>query len=240
MKIGIIGYGKMGRAIEKEAVARGHEIAFTIGREKIDIGILRNADVAIEFSVPEAAPENIKSCIDAGIPVVVGTTAWYDHYDEIVQYVKDHNGSLFTASNFSIGVNLFFEVNRHLARLMNEYGQYDVEMEETHHIHKLDAPSGTAITLAEGLISKLNRKKQWVCQEGDTTLHSGSLDLKIIAHREDEVPGTHVVRYFSEIDEIEIKHTAKSRLGFAQGAVVASEWIIKNKGVFTMKDLLNI
>lgn len=240
MKLGIIGYGKMGRAIEKVAIERGHRIAYTIGREGYIPDLLRQADVAIEFSVPEAAPANIRACLEAGVPVAVGTTAWYHQYDELAQLAKTKNGTLFTASNFSIGVNLFFAVNRYLAGLMNDYPAYDVSMEEIHHIHKLDAPSGTAITLAEGILAELGRKNKWVCQEGDAEVDITSLDLKIVSKRENEVPGTHLIRYASEIDEIEIKHTAKSRLGFAQGAVTAAEWLAGKKGVFTMKDLLNL
>ena len=231
MKIILIGYGKMGRAIEKIAVARGHEIA---GR--IDIGdaqALPAADVAIEFTQPESAVANIHRCIDAGIPVVVGTTGWQAHRTAIEQYVREKNGALFTTSNFSPGVNIFFHLNQYLARLMNTQDGYHVSMEETHHTQKKDAPSGTAITLAEGIIGNFSNIKSW-------SVPGAPLQdaVEITSLRIDPAPGTHVIRYQSAIDDIEIRHTAHSREGFATGAVLAAEWLPGKKGVFGMNDLL--
>jgi len=232
MKIALLGYGRMGQAIEKIAIERGHEIVIRKDIEpvELDLGI---ADAAIDFSHPTAAFENIKNCIDSGVPVISGTTGWLDKYDEIVSYCKTMDGSLIYASNFSIGVNLFFNLNLQLAKLMNNIGAYDVSMKETHHIHKLDAPSGTAISLAEDVIEN-SEKAKWSIEsrEKDT--------LFIDVEREGEVPGTHEVSYTSSIDSIEIKHTAFNRTGFALGAVVAAEWLKDKKGVFEMKDVLSL
>jgi len=238
MKIAILGYGKMGKIIESIALERGHSISLKSDREGFEVSELKGSDVAIEFSVPGAAVENIKKCIQANVPVVVGTTAWYDSYDEMRKLVLSENGALLTATNFSIGVNIFFDINRRLAKLMNPHSDYDVQIDEIHHLQKLDAPSGTGITIAEGILEEIDRKKQWVCQEGNNVPETTSLDLKIIAHREPGVPGTHEVTYSSEIDTIELKHTAHNRKGFAQGSVIAAEWLVDKKGVFTMKDVL--
>ncbi len=232
MKIALLGYGKMGKTIERIAVERGHEVVL-----KIDINHpvydIKIADVAIDFSQPNAAFSNLKNCIEHGIPVVSGTTGWLSKYDDIVDFCKAKNGAFIYASNFSIGVNLFFKVNEYLAKLMKNIEGYGVEMEEIHHIHKLDEPSGTAISLAEQIIDNSD-KKNW-------NLHKSDIDnLKINSKREGEVPGTHIIKYASNVDSIEIKHTAFNRNGFALGAVVAAEWIIGKKGVFTMKDVLGI
>lgn len=239
MKIAILGYGKMGKIIEELALQRGHTISVKTDRAGFVPDDIRGSDVAIEFSIPTAAPGNIRNCIKAGVPVVVGTTAWYEHFNEIKSAVLEKNGSLLTATNFSIGVNIFFEINRRLAEMMNPYEEYDVEVDEIHHLQKLDAPSGTGITIADGIISELDRKKQWVCQEGDNQAETSSLDLKIVSHREKGVPGTHEVHYNSEIDSIKIKHTAHNRKGFALGSIVAAEWLSDKTGVFTMKDVLS-
>jgi 4-hydroxy-tetrahydrodipicolinate reductase len=239
MKIALIGYGKMGKAIEDEAMARGHEIVLRAGRAW-DVNNLSGADVAIEFSRPESAEENILRCFDMDIPVIVGTTGWYHLYPEIKEKAQLENRSMLTASNFSIGVNLFFKLNEQLAKLMNPHAEYDVIMNEIHHTKKLDAPSGTAITLAEGILDHLDRKKKWVGLMADTKETGSSFDLKIISHRLEDIPGTHIVSYGSEIDEITISHIARSRKGFALGAVIAAEWLKGRKGVFTMNDVLNL
>ena len=232
MKIALLGYGRMGQAIEKIALERGHEIVIRKDVEPIemDLGI---ADVAIDFSHPSAAYDNIKNGIDHGVPVVSGTTGWLDRYDDIVAYCEKKKGSFIYASNYSIGVNLFFNLNAYLAKMMKNIGEYDVSMEEIHHIHKLDAPSGTAITLARDVIEHSNKKKWSIASpEAD--------DLFIKVKREGEVPGTHKVSYTSAIDSIEIKHTAFNRTGFALGAVVAAEWLKDKKGIFHMKDVLHL
>lgn len=232
MKIALLGYGRMGQAIEKIALERGHEIVIRKDIEPVAIE-LSSADVAIDFSHPLAAFDNIKSCIDEKVPVVSGTTGWLDRYDEIRNYCEQHDGSFIYASNFSIGVNLFFSLNSYLAKMMHKISDYEVDMEEIHHIHKLDAPSGTAISLANGILPYTD-KKQW-------TIEAPSEDqLMINVKREGEVPGTHTVRYTSPIDAIEIKHTAFSRAGFALGAVVAAEWLQHKKGIYQMKDVLDL
>ena len=195
-----------------------------------DIGI---ADVAIDFSQPQAAFDNLKNCLDNGVPVICGTTGWLSKYDEITKFCKEKDGAFIYASNFSIGVNLFFKVNEYLAGLMKNIEGYDVEMEEIHHIHKLDEPSGTAISLAEQII-KNSEKEKWDLNRSDVK------NLLINSKREGEVPGTHIVKYTSNVDAIEIKHTAFNRKGFALGAVVAAEWLIGKKGVFSMKDVLGV
>ena len=231
MKIALLGYGKMGKTIEKIALERGHTIVI-----KADIGSeydITDADVAIDFSVPEAAFGNITKCIDNGVPVISGTTGWLKDFDKAVALCNKKQGSFIYASNFSLGVNIFFELNKNLAKMMAALDQYKVRMEETHHTQKLDAPSGTAITLANGIIAETNYKK-W-------TLDTPKADeIGIVAKRIENVPGTHEIVYESKVDTIEIKHTAHSREGFALGAVIASEWIIGKKGVFSMKDVLNI
>ena len=239
MNIGLIGYGKMGKAIEAIALARGHKITLKANRNW-NISDLAGCDVAIEFSTPDSAVENIEKCFEMNIPVAVGTTGWYNEYERLSNYSKNNNKCLLTASNFSIGVNLFFKLNEYLATMMNSYPNYEVSMAETHHVHKLDAPSGTAITLAEGVIKHIDRKNNWISQLADTKSDAGEFDLNIVSHRIDEVPGTHNIKYTSDIDEIEIIHTAHNRNGFALGAVIAAEWLVDKKGVFTMKDVLSL
>ncbi len=236
MKIALSGYGKMGKEIEKIALERGHEIVVTFndsddwaGKEEE----LANADVAIEFSMPQSVVSNIFRCFDAGTPVVVGTTGWFDQLQHVREVCWKHNRSLLYASNFSVGVNLFFEVNKMLAKLMNEHEEYHVSVEETHHTAKLDSPSGTAISLANDIIDRMDNKNVWVNEKSDK-----EYELEILSHREESVPGTHVVKYESDIDTIEITHTAKSRVGFAKGAVLAAEWLVNKKGVYTMSDLI--
>lgn len=236
MKIALIGYGKMGKAIEGLALERGDEIVLKITSK--DMGRLtpeniQKADVAIDFSRPEYAYENIALCINTGVPCVSGTTGWLSKYNDVVTLCKEKRGAFLYASNFSIGVNLFFNLNKHLSGLMQSQSQYDVRMEEIHHTEKLDAPSGTAITLAEQIIAALDRKKSWKNKE------SKEADvLPIISKREENVPGTHTILYRSAIDEIEIKHTAFSRKGFAQGALEAAHWLRDKQGVFSMADVL--
>ncbi len=232
MKIALLGYGRMGKAIEKIALERGHEIVIRKDVEPVDID-LSIADAAIDFSHPLAAYDNIKDCIDSKVPVVSGTTGWLDKFDEIKAYCKEQDGAFIYASNYSIGVNLFFNLNAYLAKMMEQMKEYDVAMEEIHHIHKLDAPSGTAISLANDIIEN-SEKKQWSIESPQSD------DLFINVKREGEVPGTHQVSYTSAIDSIEIKHTAFNRTGFALGAVVAAEWLHKRKGVFNMKDVLGL
>lgn len=233
MKIALIGYGKMGKTIEQIAIERGHTIVAK--HTSTDRPSLSDADVAIEFSVPSSAIKNISNCIESNIPVVVGTTGWYAHFDAVSSKVQSTNGALFYASNFSVGVNLFFELNQKLAQLMENIDGYNVEMTEIHHVHKLDAPSGTAITLANGILENNSLKQSWSCNEPVT-----ADKLNIIAERTDEVPGTHSIEWKSEIDAITIKHEAFSRKGFALGAVLAAEFLVGKTGVFTMKDLLHL
>ena len=238
MKIALVGYGKMGKTIESIALERGHTVLL-----KIDIDSqaeftkenLQQADVAIEFTGPHSAKTNILTCLDAGIPVVSGSTGWLDSWDEVVSCCKEKNGSLLYASNFSVGVNIFFELNKKLAQLMNGHNDYAISMEEVHHTQKKDAPSGTAITLAEQIMQQIPAKKTWVNEAStDVTV------LPIISKREDPAPGTHSIKYSSAIDDIEIIHTAHSRQGFALGAVLAAEYIFNKQGIFSMKDVLNI
>jgi 4-hydroxy-tetrahydrodipicolinate reductase len=236
MKIALSGYGKMGKEIEKIALDRGHEIVVRFNDPDDWVGKgeeLKQADVAIEFSMPHSVVSNIFKCFDANVPVVVGTTGWFGQLEHVKQVCKEHDRSLLYASNFSIGVNLFFEVNRVLAKLMNEHEGYEPLLEETHHTAKVDSPSGTAIKLANDIIDNLDRKDVWKNEKTER-----DFELEILSHRVENVPGTHVVKYASEIDDIEISHTAKSRVGFAKGAVIAAEWLIDKKGVYTMSDLL--
>lgn len=234
MKIALIGYGKMGKTIERIAIERGHEIVARIDSDNMaDFDKVKDADVAIEFTRPESAVSNLSKCFDLGVPVVCGTTGWLAEYDNVVAACKNANGAFFYASNYSLGVNIFFEINRRLAALMNTTPQYDVKMTEVHHTQKLDAPSGTAITLAKDILANISRKKAWICNEEGTPA-----DLVITAERTDPAPGTHIVTYDSAVDTIEITHTAHSREGFALGAVMAAEWIKGKKGVFSMRDLL--
>jgi len=233
MNIALFGYGKMGKAIEKIALQKGHKIVLKISSKTINY-TLKNVDVAIDFSLPNVAFTNIKTCLENGIPVISGTTGWLDKYDEIIEICKNNNGTFLYASNFSLGVNIFFELNEKLAVMMKNYGEYLPAIEEIHHKQKLDAPSGTAISLAKPILENFNKDK-WVL--GVT---SNKKELPIFAKRKDDVPGTHIVKYISNIDEIEIKHTAKNRDGFAIGAVVAAEFIVNKKGIFTMKDVLGL
>jgi 4-hydroxy-tetrahydrodipicolinate reductase len=232
MKIALLGYGKMGKVIEKVALSRGHEILLRKTSSSSFEG-LENVDVAIDFSIPDAAVGNIMSCFDTNVPVICGTTGWLSQYDEMVTLCKVKNGAMIYASNFSLGVNLFFEMNTYLAKLMSKFDQYKVRMEEIHHTQKLDSPSGTAITLANDIINQ-SQYTNWVLQNANAN------ELLINAKRIENVPGTHAVIYDSEIDSIEIKHIAHSRAGFALGAVIAADWIIGKKGVFSMKDVLDL
>ncbi len=238
MKIALLGYGKMGKEIEKTALARNHEIVLKIDINNIDelnIENLQAADVAIDFSIPSGAFGNIMKCFDAGIPIVSGTTGWLDKFEELMDICRKKDKSFFYASNYSIGVNIFFHLNKQLAGLMNKIPDYNVSLEEIHHIHKLDAPSGTAITLANDILEQIERKNDWIHDA------PGAKDsISITAKREGEVPGTHIISYDSEVDTIEIKHSAKSRKGFAFGAVIAAEYILDKKGYHTMSDLLKL
>jgi len=232
MKIALLGYGKMGKVIERIALERGHEIVLKKDQDTSFDG-LKNADVAIDFSVPNSAVANISECLNNGIPVISGTTGWLTNYPKMVQLCEEKNGSFIYGSNFSLGVNVFFELNEYLAKMMANLKQYNVSMEEIHHTQKLDAPSGTAITLADGIIKNTNYAN-WTLE---TPI---SNEIHIDAKRIENVPGTHSVFYDSEVDQIEIKHTAHSREGFALGAVIAAEWLVGKKGVFTMKDVLGL
>jgi 4-hydroxy-tetrahydrodipicolinate reductase len=232
MKIALLGYGRMGKEIEQIAISRGHEIVI-----KKDVGAIIDitlADVAIDFSVPDSAFNNISNCIQNNVPIISGTTGWLDKYEEVVALCNKEKGAFIYASNFSLGVNIFFELNKQLAKMMRNLEDYNISIAEIHHTKKLDAPSGTAITLAEGIIEN-SSKENWVL--GTNTSEE---NIAIAAQRIPEIPGTHTVLYASEIDSIEIKHTAHSRQGFALGAVVAAEWILGKTGVFSMKDVLNI
>jgi len=242
MKVALIGYGKMGKEIEKVIADQGQdEVVLKISEtnlQELTVENLQKADVAIEFTQPESAVANIYLCFKAGIPVVVGTTAWLSRLAEVKQQCAAQNGTLFFSPNYSIGVNLFWEVNRRLAQLMNTQPQYSVAMEEIHHTEKKDAPSGTAVKTAEVILEELKGKKDWVLTENAGA--GGTYSLPIIAKREPNVPGTHIVTYTSSVDYLEIKHEAKSRRGFAEGAVMAARFVNGKKGVFEMKDLLAI
>lgn len=241
MKIALLGYGKMGKTIEKIAVSRGHSIVLKVDQHNANpfpVEELKKADVAIEFSTPQTVVGNIMHCFDAGIPVVVGTTAWNDQMEFVATECREKNGSIFTASNFSLGVNLFFRLNNQLAKLMNPYPEYNVSMEEIHHTHKLDSPSGTGISLADGIIENLERKKSWKDYPENLPAENPADELAIVSKRIGEVPGTHSVIYTSSIDKITITHEAFSREGFASGAVIASEWLIGKRGIFGMNDFL--
>jgi 4-hydroxy-tetrahydrodipicolinate reductase len=232
MKIALLGYGRMGKEIEKIAVSRGHKIV--IRKDVKDVIDITIADVAIDFSVPTSAFDNISNCLKNGVPVISGTTGWLAKYEDAVNLCKKEKGAFIYASNYSLGVNIFFELNKQLAKMMENLEDYDISMEEIHHTKKLDAPSGTAITLAEGIIDNSSKEK-WELDH-----KTSENNIPIVAKRIPEVPGTHTVWYNSEVDSIEIKHTAHNRKGFALGAVVAAEWILDKTGVFSMKDVLNI
>ena len=231
MKIALLGYGKMGKVIERIALERGHEIVLKKDEFNTYDG-LSTADVAIDFSVPTAAVENISNCFHTNVPVVSGTTGWLEHYDEIIALCHEKKGGFISSSNFSLGVNLFFELNDYLAKIMAPDSSYAVDMEEISHTQKLDAPSATAISLAKGVIENSNYTKWTMDKAADNEIHIEALRIA-------DVPGTHTVTYNSEVDSIEIKHTAHNREGFALGAVIAAEWLAGKQGVFTMKDVLN-
>ena len=238
MNIAIIGYGKMGQEIEKIALKRNHKIVSIIDQENHWIEFadeIRKADVAIDFSIPSSAYNNIRNAFNNDLPIVVGTTGWKERLPEIRTLCEKMNQSLIYSSNFSIGVNLFFELNKKLAILMKDYPEYDVNIEEIHHTAKIDSPSGTAIKLADDILNIIKHKSKWV--NSDETENE---ELQIESKRISNTPGTHIITYNSKIDSIEIKHTAHNRQGFAQGAIMAAEWIVNRKGVFTMKDVLNI
>ena len=247
MNIALLGYGKMGKIIEKIATDRKHNIVLKIDYNNLNeltAENLKQADVIIEFTTPGSVLSNIQHCFDANVPVIVGTTGWYEHLDAVKQKCDDGGHTLLYASNFSIGVNIFFHINRQLAKLMNKYSYYDVQVEEIHHTQKLDAPSGTAITIAEGIIDNLDSKKEWVnvlTAEGNDADDSNikSEQVLIESFRIDSVPGTHTVIYDSEVDSIEFKHTAHNRNGFALGAVLAAEWVHNKKGFFSVEQMFD-
>ncbi|HYQ58411.1 MAG TPA: 4-hydroxy-tetrahydrodipicolinate reductase [Draconibacterium sp.] len=238
MRIALIGYGRMGKEIEKIALSRGHEIGLTIdidNQNDLTIENLKKCDVAIEFTIPASAVNNYKLCFEAGIPVVSGTTGWLDKKEEVYNTCAEKDGTFFYGSNFSVGVNLFFELNKKLAELMAPRSEYIVEMTEVHHTKKLDAPSGTAISLAEDIIDSVPDINAWV-----NDLSPAKNEINIKSERVGQVPGIHTIKYESDIDFIEITHSAKSRTGFASGAVLAAEYCLENKGILTMKDLLKL
>lgn len=233
MNIALLGYGKMGKTIEQIAIKRGHNVVLTVDKGDTDYDITK-ADVAIDFSIPSVAFDNISKCLNNNVPVISGTTGWLDRYDEAVTLCKEKKGAFIYASNYSLGVNIFFELNKTLAKMMSALKQYNVSMEEIHHTQKLDAPSGTAISLANGIIDQHSNYDAWKLDESDNTT------IPIVAKRIEDVPGTHTVDYSSEVDTITIEHIAHNRQGFALGAVIAAEWIAYKTGVFTMNDVLNI
>ncbi len=238
MKIALIGYGKMGKAIEEIALSKGHEIVLKIDANNTSDFTKENiqkADVAIEFTGPHTAFENISKCIEWGVPVISGSTGWLAHFEKAKKLCEEKKGCLLYASNFSIGVNLFFEINKQVAALMEPYDNYDVSMTEIHHTEKKDAPSGTAISLAEQILAQIGRKNKWVNEASNK-----ASDLVIRSERIDPAPGTHSVTYDSPIDSIEITHTAHTRKGFASGAVLAAEFANQKMGIFTMKDVLGL
>ncbi|WP_042499732.1 4-hydroxy-tetrahydrodipicolinate reductase [Algibacter lectus] len=233
MNIALLGYGRMGQTIEQIAIKRGHNIVLKVDKDDTDYDITK-ADVAIDFSIPNVAFNNISNCLNNNVPVISGTTGWLDNYDNAIALCEEKKGAFIYASNFSLGVNIFFELNKTLAKMMSTLEQYNVSMEEIHHTKKLDAPSGTAITLAEGIINNNPHYDGWMLDD------KADKKLPIVAKRIEDVPGTHTVTYQSEVDTITIDHVAHNRQGFALGAVIASEWIVGKTGVFTMNDVLNI
>lgn len=236
MKVALIGYGKMGKAIHEQAEQRGHHISLIIdfaNRHELTAANIKSADVVIEFTTPETAYDNVVFCLQQGTPVICGSTGWLSRLEQAKQIAEENHTALIVASNFSVGVNLFFELNKKLADLMRNQHSYNPELLEVHHTHKLDSPSGTAISLAEQILERLSSKNKWVNQPSENTN-----DLVILSKREDPAPGTHHVKYASAIDDIEIIHTAHSRTGFALGAVLAAEFIIGKKGSFSMKEVL--
>ncbi len=233
MNIALLGYGRMGKTIEKIATSRGHNIILTVDKNNENYDITK-ADVAIDFSIPSVAFNNISNCINNNVPVISGTTGWLHDFNKAILLCEEKKGAFIYASNFSLGVNIFFELNKTLAKMMNTLKQYDVSMEEVHHTQKLDAPSGTAISLANDIIAQHDDFNNWKLDEG------GKNTISIAAKRIENVPGTHTINYESEIDTITIEHTAHNRQGFALGAVIAAEWLVGKTGVFTMNDVLNI
>ncbi|WP_396212223.1 4-hydroxy-tetrahydrodipicolinate reductase [Flavobacterium sp.] len=233
MKVALLGYGKMGKIIETTLLERGHEIVLKKTSTTTFEG-LKNADVAIDFSLPSVAVANISECLTNGIPVISGTTGWLEEYPKMVSLCKEKKGAFLYGSNFSLGVNLFFQLNENLSKMMSKFNQYKVELEEIHHTQKLDAPSGTAISLAKGIIENSDYKSWTLDKNRDEN------QLYIDAKRIENVPGTHSIFYISDVDTIEIKHTAHNREGFALGAVIAAEWIVNKNGIFTMKDVLQL
>ncbi|MEZ4956902.1 MAG: 4-hydroxy-tetrahydrodipicolinate reductase [Saprospiraceae bacterium] len=246
MKIAIIGYGKMGKIIEKIALSKGHEVILRITRENaanVKREDLKRADVAIEFSRPETAFQNVANCLEIGLPIISGTTGWLDQLSAAKKICLEQKGAFLYASNFSVGVNVFFALNKYLASLMSGHSQYNVSMEEVHHVEKLDYPSGTAITLAEGILSNTKEKKIWEGrleqqENKNEPVEDDGSKLIITSKRIDSVPGTHIVKWSSSIEQIEISHVAHSREGFAEGAIAAAEWIIGKEGFFGMEDML--
>ena len=239
MKIALIGYGKMGKAIEEIALQKGHTIVLIIdinNAADFTAANLNTADVAIEFTGPHSAVSNILKCIEFGVPVISGSTGWLEEWEKVAKFCKEQNGTLIYASNYSIGVNLFFEVNKHLASIMNAYPEYEVMLKEIHHTQKKDAPSGTAITLADQVLNNLSRKNKWV---NEAQINNNN-EITIISERIDPAPGTHHVKYSSTIDDIETIHTAHNRIGFAGGAIKAAEFAIGKKGIFGMKEVLDL
>lgn len=244
MKIAILGFGKMGQIIEQFAMERGHDVVLKVNADNLDeltISNLKNSDVAIDFSTPDCVLQNIALCFDAGVAIVVGTTGWYGRLQEVKNQCIEGNNTLLYASNFSVGVNVFFFVNRVLAKIMNRYPQYEVQVEEIHHTEKLDSPSGTAMSIAEGIIGELNRKNEWVNEliGSHSELITKPDQLLIESHRIEDVPGTHTVIYSSEVDDIEFKHKAHSRAGFALGAVLAAEWVHGKNGFYNVTDMFD-
>lgn len=238
MKIGLVGYGKMGKAIEEIALERGHEILFKSNSVfPLLVKDIESVDVIIEFTKPDLALEHIRMTLENNTPIVVGTTGWNEQLDEVERMVSTSNGSLLYASNFSVGVNLFFELNRKLAELLGAYSEYKPSINEIHHTQKVDAPSGTAISLANDIIENNASYYSWVCAEGEIP-HTANGQLGVVAHRIPDVPGTHTVAYTSPIDTISITHQAHNRRGFALGAVLSAEWIANKKGIFTISDML--
>ncbi|MBC8987704.1 4-hydroxy-tetrahydrodipicolinate reductase [Pedobacter sp. N36a] len=244
MKIALLGYGKMGQIIERFALERGHEVVLKINSSNLDdlnVANLSKADVAIDFSIPDATIGNIYRCFEANVPIVVGSTGWYGQLQEVKDECLASNNTLLYGSNFSIGVNIFFHINQVLAKVMNNFPAYDVQVEEIHHTQKLDSPSGTAMTIAEGIIDALDSKKEWVNELVGTPFEDVIKKDQVLieSHRIEHVPGTHTVVYSSEVDDIEIKHTAHNRAGFALGAIVAAEWLQNKQGFYNIADIFN-
>jgi 4-hydroxy-tetrahydrodipicolinate reductase len=242
MKIALLGYGKMGKEIEQIALAKGHTIVLKVTEHNADSLTdteLSNADVAIEFSTPHTAYDNILRCFKCNVPIVVGTTGWLDKLNDVKEMCAKQHKALFYASNYSIGVNIFFELNKYMAQIMNKYAEYNVIIDEIHHTQKLDSPSGTALTLANDIIQTTQLKRKWINETAGTKIDTiNKEELLINSIRTENVPGTHTIKYESVVDTIEITHIAHSRKGFASGAVLAAEWIIGKKGIFSMEDLM--